>query len=190
MTVDLVIGDLKDEAQDPGDEPDAKQPKQSRLGIRLEDLDAALRGRLDLPERISGAVITEVQPGPPAAKAGLRPGDIIHEVNGRTVVTAEDATAAVRGADGSVVLRVWSQGASRCRDRRWEVVAAKKRRCVPSGCVGAGSRRGDDHRRRDPRGSENHRAIVCDQRTMSSLRYQAMDRAMMAGCLIYKMHHP
>ncbi|MBA3685681.1 MAG: DegQ family serine endoprotease [Planctomycetes bacterium] len=111
--VDLVIGDLKDDGDDA--DPQAVQPerRQSRLGLRLEDLDATVRGRLDIPQRIAGAIIAEVQPDSPAAKAGLRPGDVVHEVNGRPVVTADEVTASVKETVGTVLLRVWRQGASR-----------------------------------------------------------------------------
>ncbi|ERN40693.1 trypsin-like serine protease, typically periplasmic, containing C-terminal PDZ domain protein [Rubidibacter lacunae KORDI 51-2] len=46
------------------------------------------RGFFIAPER--GVLIVEVQPGSPAARAGLQPGDAIQNANGTTVETAED----------------------------------------------------------------------------------------------------
>jgi serine protease Do len=56
------------------------------IGVRvysypMSDKDAQAHG---LPNT-SGAVLTEVMPGQPAAKAGLEPGDVIVEFNGRPV---------------------------------------------------------------------------------------------------------
>ncbi|HEY1784473.1 MAG TPA: PDZ domain-containing protein [Pirellulales bacterium] len=42
-----------------------------------------------------GALVMDVQPGSPAAKAGLQPGDRILEANGRTISGAEDAVRLV-----------------------------------------------------------------------------------------------
>src|SRR5436190_1919528 len=99
QTVDLTIGDLKEDAVAAEQGPGALEHRQSRLGVRLEDLDTTIRGRLDIPERITGAVVAEVQPGSPAAQAGLRPGDVIHEVNGRPAVSADDVAKGVEGDD-------------------------------------------------------------------------------------------
>jgi S1-C subfamily serine protease len=43
----------------------------------------------------AGAYIGRVRPDTPAARAGLRPGDIIVAINGRGVLTAADAEAAL-----------------------------------------------------------------------------------------------
>ncbi len=42
-----------------------------------------------------GALVMDVYPGSPAAKAGLQPGDRILEANGRTISGAEDAVQLV-----------------------------------------------------------------------------------------------
>jgi S1-C subfamily serine protease len=44
----------------------------------------------------AGAYIGRVRPDTPAARAGLRPGDIIVAINGRGVLTAANAEAALR----------------------------------------------------------------------------------------------
>ena len=60
------------------------------LGIRLTSTSADLLRRFGLPDDATGALIAEVAPGSVAAKAGLRPGDLISEV----------ALAIEMGADG------------------------------------------------------------------------------------------
>ena len=78
----------------------AEDPKTARLGVRVNTLDDDLRARLDLTSKQRGAVIVRVEPGSAAATAGLAPGDVVTEVNGKAVVDQDGFTAAV-GAVGS-----------------------------------------------------------------------------------------
>ena len=54
------------------------------LGISVQDITEDLAGSLKLQDR-SGALVSDVFEGDPAEKAGLKPGDIITEVNGKKV---------------------------------------------------------------------------------------------------------
>jgi hypothetical protein len=56
----------------------------SRLGTRLDRPDASLVDQLDLPKG-QGLVILDVEEGSAAAKAGLKPHDILLEVDGKPV---------------------------------------------------------------------------------------------------------
>ncbi len=82
-------------------------------GITVDDLTAQVRQELNIPSRIKGAVVTDVEPNSPAAEAGLRPGDVILEINRKPVRNAEEAVAASDGLKDDVLLRVWSRGGSR-----------------------------------------------------------------------------
>src|SRR5881296_480841 len=84
VAVSVKIGEM------PADEPVvAEAPGNDEWGLNVESLtgDAALR--LDLPVS-RGLFVTEVQPGSPAEKAGLRRGDVILELSRRP---ADDAAA-------------------------------------------------------------------------------------------------
>jgi serine protease Do len=70
-----------------GDQPD--QGSES-FGITLQDLTASRARQLQLPSGTSGALVTDVDPGGPAAGA-LRPGDVILAVNGQTVASKAEA---------------------------------------------------------------------------------------------------
>jgi S1-C subfamily serine protease len=59
-----------------------------------------------------GVAVEGVYSGGPADKAGLEPGDVIQEVNGKRVATADQVVAAVRETKPGEKLRlqIWSSG--------------------------------------------------------------------------------
>ena len=59
------------------------------LGIAPQDIDANLARQFNLPGQ-SGALVGDVMDGTPAAKAGLKSGDVITAVNGRNIADAHD----------------------------------------------------------------------------------------------------
>lgn len=61
--------------------------RRGSLGVEVQDLDSQLREALELAES-SGAVISRVEPGSPAADAGLRAGDVIVRIGDRPVENA------------------------------------------------------------------------------------------------------
>ena len=83
-------------------------------GVTVADLDGAARQQFDLPGNVRGVVITEVDPNSAAAEAGLKPGDVIQEINRKPVRTAEEAVKMTeKAADKTTLLRVWREGGSR-----------------------------------------------------------------------------
>jgi serine protease Do len=81
-------------------------------GITVQPLDAAMRARLDAPKGLEGVVVTNVEPRSPARDVGLRAGDVILEVNRKAVRDVASFQDAMRGANGSVVLLVYREGAT------------------------------------------------------------------------------
>jgi serine protease Do len=66
------------------------------LGVNIRDVDAAIADSLGLPADTKGAVISDVAgESSPAAKAGLKSGDVIVGVNGTRVGSAQDLTSLV-----------------------------------------------------------------------------------------------
>ncbi len=80
----------------------------SRLGIRVRDLDARLAQRLGLDADDEGVVVTAVDPGSRAARAGLRRGDLITRVGRQRVTRVSEYRKAVSGLEkgDTVVLQV------------------------------------------------------------------------------------
>ena len=82
-------------------------------GVSVGDLDARTRREFDLPLSVRGAVVMAVEPFSAAALAGLRTGDVITEIDRRTVRNADEAIEQSRRRAGQrVLLRVWSKGSS------------------------------------------------------------------------------
>jgi serine protease Do len=81
------------------------------LGVGFQDLDAKLAESMGLPKD-QGALVAIVQPGSPAAAAGIREGDVILEWNGREVIDPTDLALAVAGTEiGSTAkLVIWRDG--------------------------------------------------------------------------------
>jgi serine protease Do len=110
LTLKELPGDLlakKDAA--PSADTDALQ------GVAVMDVDNNVRQQFDLPRTLKGAVVTDVDEESAAYQAGLRPGDVIQEIDRKPVATAEDAVELSKNIKNkaSILLRVWSKGASR-----------------------------------------------------------------------------
>ncbi|MFA7618974.1 MAG: DegQ family serine endoprotease [Thiohalomonadaceae bacterium] len=68
--------------------------RRGQLGAAAQDLTPDLASAFGLPDQ-RGAVVTEITPGSPADKAGLRSGDVILSVNGRNIGSAAELRNAV-----------------------------------------------------------------------------------------------
>ena len=70
-----------------------------------------MRKHLNLPARLKGAIITNVEGDSAAAKAGLKAGDVILEINKQPVTSAQDAVELSTKAEGKkTLLRLFSRG--------------------------------------------------------------------------------
>ena len=86
----------------------------ARLGVAVQEINQAFADsfKLDKPE---GALVSTVEKGSPADKAGLQSGDVIRQVNGQPIVSSGDLPAVIGlAAPGdSVKLSIWRQGAAK-----------------------------------------------------------------------------
>ena len=82
-------------------------------GITVDDIDPAARQQFRIPGNVKGALVVDVAPDSPGAEAGLRPGDVIVEMNRKSVKSSEDAVTMSEGLKDDVLLRVWSGGGIR-----------------------------------------------------------------------------
>ena len=104
-------------AELPGDQQTAdlgqnESSSPHRLGVALEPLTADLRNSLGVPRTVDGAVIAQVQPGSPAANAGIQEGDVIVGVGTQVVTSPDQAMQRIRaaGKGHAVALRIIRNG--------------------------------------------------------------------------------
>src|SRR5437762_6328412 len=95
---------------------ESAQPEKTTVfgGVAVADITDDVRNALNLSRDIKGAVIAEIDSDSPAAKAGLREGDVIQEVNKQPVRNAKDLVAISKRLkpNEKILIRVWSQGRS------------------------------------------------------------------------------
>ncbi len=84
-------------------------PKVDSLdGVLVQDLDREFRRQLRAPLTVAGAVVTKVADDSNSATAGLRPGDVIVEINQQPVASAKDAQHLGKSASGEqILIKVW-----------------------------------------------------------------------------------
>jgi len=91
----------------------AAEAGQAHLGVALQTLTPQIAESLGLDPRTKGAVITDVQPGSPADKAGLAAGDVIREIDKKPIASVEDAAAAMQAGKPTHLLRVTNASGTR-----------------------------------------------------------------------------
>jgi serine protease Do len=96
QTLSAVLGELPVERA-AADAP-ADTGEGGRFGLSVEPLTPDLGQRLGI-KGSGGLVVSAVTPGSPAADAGIREGDVIQQVNHKSVSSVADLKAALAGAD-------------------------------------------------------------------------------------------
>ena len=82
-------------------------------GVGVGDLDPSAREQFHVPEGVKGAVVTDVASDSPAAEAGLKPGDVIQEINHHPVKSADEAVQlTTKTTSKKTLVRVWENGGS------------------------------------------------------------------------------
>lgn len=88
------------------------------LGVGLTELTPELRTHFGAPEN-AGVMVSSVEPGSPAEKAGLQVGDILAQIDGKDIKSSWDVRSRVRELEEGqqVPLEVW-------RDRKVQTLNA------------------------------------------------------------------
>ena len=85
-----------------------------RLGVAIQEINQSLAESFGL-KKPAGALVSSVEKGGPAAKAGLEPGDVILGINGKEIVNSSELPAIVAAITpgNAASLQVWRKGATR-----------------------------------------------------------------------------
>lgn len=123
--------DLHDEAARLAERPFFMElGRRSAAGAELAEMNEGLRRYFDNVQ--GGALVIDVSPNTPAARAGLEAGDVIVRAGGREVNDPEDVRRALMSEeDGSVQLEVVRQGRRSELTLQWEA-RERIREIVPS----------------------------------------------------------
>lgn len=126
QTVQVTVAELEEEAEAAfATEENGAAPSDPAagsdipaLGMSVQPLDDQARAAFQIPEDVSrGVVVADLSVDSDAAEKGIRPGDVIAEVNQKPVTTADEIRAQVDAARTagrkSVLLMVQSEAGSR-----------------------------------------------------------------------------
>lgn len=84
-----------------------------RIGVQIQDVNQALANSFGLPKP-EGALISAVEPGSPADKAGLKSGDVVLGVNGKQINQLSELSGAIAATrpGSNATLQIWRAGKS------------------------------------------------------------------------------
>jgi serine protease Do len=83
-------------------------------GVRVGTITEEVRRQHSVPPEVEGVAVLEVDPESASFQAGLRPGDVLLEINRHRVRSAEEAIEACRNSRGGrTLVNFWRQGGHR-----------------------------------------------------------------------------
>ncbi len=98
--------DKKDEEKD-----SEKSNENGKLGLSLQPLTPEMAKQLNIPAETEGLIVTEVDPNGAAAAEGIIRGDVIMEINRKSVTTTEDVQSALeKSSDKPILLLISRKG--------------------------------------------------------------------------------
>ncbi len=95
-TLSVTVEELNLEAESEGGAGETEDVSTGGFGLSLSPLGADMARRLQVPSGQRGVLISDVEPDGPAARAGIRPGDVILEINRQPVESVADASRALQ----------------------------------------------------------------------------------------------
>ena len=124
-TVKLKVGELRDDKEkavaslstDAPAKEDVKKTEIKGLGVTVVEISDATREKYSIPDSVRGLVVVEVDDLSDAALKGIRPGDVIDEMQQTHIGSVADAEAALgqakQASRSTLLLRVMSGGTIR-----------------------------------------------------------------------------
>ncbi|MFQ5457333.1 MAG: DegQ family serine endoprotease [Myxococcota bacterium] len=103
----VKIGHLED--SDESETASAGKDSREKLGLTIREITPDIARQLENEDR-AGVLVAQVAPGSPAADAGLRPGDVIREVNRKTIKNPDEFARALDKGDSKSALLLVERG--------------------------------------------------------------------------------
>jgi serine protease Do len=104
-SLDVKLGEQPSEQEPVAANADGSRGFDAFEGVEVQELDPGSRRALDVPSDLQGVLVSEVKPGSRAEDAGLKPGDVILEVNRVPTPNLKALRAALkRDADKALLL--------------------------------------------------------------------------------------
>jgi serine protease Do len=94
--------------------PEPRKDEGTLNGVGVADINPQQRQQYNIPARLKGALVTEVEEGSASHDAGLRPGNVILEINREPIASAEQAVKLTENPkDKTTLLKVWTPNGTR-----------------------------------------------------------------------------
>ena len=114
-TVNVELGERPSAGLAAADKPEKSGDPDVLDGVTVGDIDADTRRKFGVPENAKGVIITAIDPDSASAEAGLKVGDVVHEINRESINSAQQAVELSEKVkkEKKVLLRVSTKGNSR-----------------------------------------------------------------------------
>ncbi len=112
-TIKVKVGELPGQ-QELAKGDASKEDEGTLNGVTVSDLEPRMRQQFNIPAKVTGALVAQVEPDSAAAEAGLQAGDVILEINHEAVSGAAEAVKLTEDPkDKTTLLKLWTRGATR-----------------------------------------------------------------------------
>ncbi len=98
LTIELLKDTLEEVESKKAKTANSPTAIDSNLGVRIDNLSPALRAKFKIESNVNGVVISAVNRGSSAAEAGLRPGDVIMQINRTKIENMKSVTTEIENA--------------------------------------------------------------------------------------------
>ncbi|MBV8818090.1 MAG: PDZ domain-containing protein, partial [Acidobacteriaceae bacterium] len=106
-----LLAGAGDQDQDDQNPLNGSGEKGAMKGVSVQAITPDIRQQLQLPDNAKGVVVTDVDDDSAAAQHGLKPGDVIEQVNHKPVNSVSDFNSAVgQSNSGATLLLVRREG--------------------------------------------------------------------------------
>ncbi|MBF0193766.1 MAG: DegQ family serine endoprotease [Magnetococcales bacterium] len=108
-TIMVVVAELDETSK--SDKPGKRRNKIATLGMTVQPLTPTLMEQLNVPEKTNGVVVSEVTKDGVSSEAGIRPGDVIVQIDRKPMLNLNDFEKATKDRDpGSSLLILLLRG--------------------------------------------------------------------------------